>query len=270
MRPLQLLTPGQGLVAGVADELACEINDRELYISLRVEMAWGTRPRAAIKIVARPREHHVKRVYATAIVVLLVPQCAAGCDRVVLNDSRHDVHSRRIVTKVSRVRCACRGEHALQQLRKALIESSIGGKVRRGPDRGSSDRIRRFGEASALVRLGSVKGVDLSKIVIVKKEEPKPEENLKWLAVGGPEKPPAKSKPGSFLIITFQNKSNQDVKLYWVDYGGGKKLYGEISKGAERKQNTYSDAVWLVTDNKDKPLGYFVAGTKMALAVIPK
>ena len=43
-----------------------------------------------------------------------------------------------------------------------------------------------------------------------------------------------------------------------------------ISKGAERKQNTYSDAVWLVTDNKDKPLGYFVAGTKTALAVIPK
>ena len=122
----------------------------------------------------------------------------------------------------------------------------------------------------ALPNLKIVKGVDLSKIVIVKKEEPKPEENLKWLAVGGPEKPPAKSKPGSFLIITFQNKSNQDVKLYWVDYGGGKKLYGEISKGAERKQNTYSDAVWLVTDNKDKPLGYFVAGTKMALAVIPK
>ena len=30
-----------GLVAGVADELACEVNDRELYISLRVEMAWG-------------------------------------------------------------------------------------------------------------------------------------------------------------------------------------------------------------------------------------
>lgn len=122
----------------------------------------------------------------------------------------------------------------------------------------------------ALPNLKIVKGVDLSKIVIVKKEEPKPEETLKWLAVGGPDKPPAKSKPGSFLIITFQNKSDKDVKLYWVDYGGGKKLYGEIAKGGERKQNTYSDAVWLVTDNQDKPLGYFVAGTKIALAVIPK
>ena len=104
------------------------------YLSRFASMAWGTRPRAAIKIVARPREHHVKRVYATAIVVLLVPQCAAGCDRVVLNDSRHDVHSGRKISEARRIRCPRRGEHAPQQLRKALIESSIGGKVRRGPE----------------------------------------------------------------------------------------------------------------------------------------
>ena len=121
-----------------------------------------------------------------------------------------------------------------------------------------------------LPNLKVIRGVDLSKIVIVKKTEPKPKESLKWLPEGGPAKPPAKSKPGSFTIITFQNKNNKNIKLYWIDYGGGKKLYGEIAKGEERKQNTYSDAVWLVTDDKDKPLGYFVAGTQEALAVIPK
>ena len=123
----------------------------------------------------------------------------------------------------------------------------------------------------ALPGLRIVRGVDLSKIVVVKKTEPKkPEESLKWLPEGGSIKPPLKSKPGSFIIVTFQNKSDKNTKLYWVDYGGGKKLYGEIAKGQERRQNTYSDAVWLVTDDKDKPLGYFVAGTKEALAVIPK
>ena len=121
-----------------------------------------------------------------------------------------------------------------------------------------------------LPNLKVIRGVDLSKIVIVKKTEPKPEESLKWLPEGGPAKPPAKSKPGSFTIITFQNKNNKNIKLYWIDYGGGKKLYGEIAKGDERKQNTYSDAVWLVTDDKDKPLGCFVAGTKEASAIIPK
>ncbi|MDP7010378.1 MAG: hypothetical protein QF685_03280 [Verrucomicrobiota bacterium] len=115
-----------------------------------------------------------------------------------------------------------------------------------------------------------VRGIDLSKVVAVKKPEPKPEYNLKWLPAEGKEKPPSKSQAGSFTIVTFQNKSDKNVKLYWIDYGGARKLYGEIAKGGERQQNTYSDAVWLVTDEKDKPMGYFVAGTKMALAIIPK
>jgi len=122
----------------------------------------------------------------------------------------------------------------------------------------------------SLPNLKVVRGIDLSKIVIVKKPVTTTQENLKWMPEGGPEKPPAKSKPGSFTIITFQNKSNKNTKLYWIDYGGSKKLYGEIAKGQERKQNTYSDAVWLITDDKEKPLGYFVAGTKEALAIIPK
>ena len=115
-----------------------------------------------------------------------------------------------------------------------------------------------------------VRGIDLSKVVTVKNPEPKPKDNLKWLPANGKEKPPSKSKTGSFTVITFQNKSTQDIKLYWIDYGGARKLYGEIAKGGDRQQNTYSDAVWLVTDEKDKPLGYFVTGTKMAVAIIPK
>ena len=122
----------------------------------------------------------------------------------------------------------------------------------------------------SLPNLKVVRGIDLSKIVIVKKPVTTTQENLKWMPEGGTEKPPAKSKPGSFTIITFQNDSNKNTKLYWIDYGGSKKLYGEIAKGQERKQNTYSDAVWLITDDKEKPLGYFVAGTKEALAIIPK
>jgi len=121
----------------------------------------------------------------------------------------------------------------------------------------------------ALPGLKVVRGVDLSKVIAVKKPEPKPEDNLKWIAAAADVKPP-KSKPGSFTVVTFQNKRDKRIKLYWVDYGGSLKLYGEIDKGADRQQNTYSDAVWLVTDEKDKPLGYFISGQKVALAVIPK
>jgi uncharacterized protein YigE (DUF2233 family) len=94
-------------------------------------------------------------------------------------------------------------------------------------------------------------------------------EELKWVVASGDVKPP-KSKPGSFTVLTFENKRSHRIKLYWVDYSGSLKLYGEINSGENRQQTTYSDAVWLVTDEKDKPLGYFVSGQKVALAVIPK
>ena len=121
----------------------------------------------------------------------------------------------------------------------------------------------------ALPKLKIVRGIDLSKVVPVKKPESKPMEELKWIVASGDEKPP-KSKPGSFTILNFENKRSHRIKLYWVDYDGSLKLYGEIDSGGNRQQTTYSDAVWLVTDEKDKPLGYFISGQKVALAVIPK
>ena len=121
----------------------------------------------------------------------------------------------------------------------------------------------------ALPELKIVRGIDLSKVVPVRKPESKPMEELKWIAASGDVKPP-KSKPASFTVLTFENKRSHRIKLYWVDYGGSLKLYGEIDSGGNRQQTTYSDAVWLVTDEKDKPLGYFISGQKVALAVIPK
>jgi hypothetical protein len=80
---------------------------------------------------------------------------------------------------------------------------------------------------------------------------------------------PAKSKLGSNTSITFQNKSKQTVKVVWVGYGGELKFYATLKPGASREQNTYSEAVWLITDANDDPLGYFEIGSERALAVIP-
>lgn len=131
----------------------------------------------------------------------------------------------------------------------------------------TDEGVEKFKKARPNVKI--VKGVDLSKIIIVKKTEPATNEELKWVAV----KPDFKlknSRPGSFIIVHFENKSGQPIKLYWVNYGGGLKLYGDIAPGATRRQTTYSEAIWLVKDAKDKSLGYFVTATKNAKAVIPK
>ena len=118
----------------------------------------------------------------------------------------------------------------------------------------------------ALPKVRVLRGVDLDKLVMAKAPEPKMEGVLKW--VPGSQMPP-KSKPGSNIIVVFKNKSKQKVKLHWVEYGGGLKLYGEIEPGAERKQNTYSGAYWVVTDLSDNQLGHFYTGQKYATAVIP-
>ncbi len=113
-----------------------------------------------------------------------------------------------------------------------------------------------------------VRGLDLSKVVVVKKPEPKPVDALKWIAASD-QKPP-NSKPGSFTTVVFENHSGRKVKLYWVEYGGGLKIYATLDVGATREQNTFSDATWLVTDEKEKPLGYFISTPKLSKAIIPK
>jgi hypothetical protein len=113
-----------------------------------------------------------------------------------------------------------------------------------------------------------VRGIDLSKIVAIPKPPPRPSEDLKWI-VAGDEKPP-RSVTGTGTEITFLNKRDIKVKIYWVEYGGGLRLYGELDPGGTRVQNTFSDATWLITDEKEKPLGYFRTTLKLGKAVIPK
>lgn len=121
----------------------------------------------------------------------------------------------------------------------------------------------------SLPQLKVVRGVDLSKLPV---EEPvRPSEKpvaVKWQT--DLSKRPAKSKLGSNMTITFVNKRKHKVKLHWVTYAGGLKEYAVLEPGASRRQNSFSEAVWLVTTEEEKPLGYFI--TIQALenhAVIP-
>jgi hypothetical protein len=121
----------------------------------------------------------------------------------------------------------------------------------------------------ALPGLKIVRGVDLSKVKIkVVSKPPKKALPLKWITANG-EMPP-KSKTGSNISITFENKSKRTVKVYWVSYSGPLKLYKTLPPGATHEQNSYSQATWLITDEKDKPLGHFITGAaELYRAIIP-
>jgi sialate O-acetylesterase len=97
---------------------------------------------------------------------------------------------------------------------------------------------------------------------------PRPSENLKWIAISGQRAP--NSVPGSGTELVILNKMDIKVKVFWVPYGGGLRFYGELDPGGTRKQNTFSSASWVITDEKDKPLGYFRTTKKRGIAVIPR
>jgi mono/diheme cytochrome c family protein len=91
-------------------------------------------------------------------------------------------------------------------------------------------------------------------------------DQLKWIAAG--KNIPPKSKNGAATLVVFENKTKQKLNLVWVGYDGVPKTYGKIDAGASRQQTTFVNNTWLITDQTDKPLGYFVAQPNVARAII--
>lgn len=116
------------------------------------------------------------------------------------------------------------------------------------------------------------RGVDLNNLPTyedVVDDRPEPKIDLKWNPVSRVENAP-KSENGVNTEVVFENKSGQPVKLYWISYGNEPTFYATLEVDANRRQNSYARNTWLVTDENEKPLGYFVVGEELARAVIPK
>ena len=91
--------------------------------------------------------------------------------------------------------------------------------------------------------------------------------DLKWVAATTVS--PPRSGNGGNTSINFENKSGKKVKLYWVGFDGNRQLYAEIATGATRMQNSYGNHTWLITDEKDVPLGHFICASVQCKGVIP-
>src|SRR4051812_22852719 len=59
--------------------------------------------------------------------------------------------------------------------------------------------------------------------------------------------------------ISFQNRSNEKRRIYWVDQEGDRKFYGIVEPGNVFKQPTLADHAWVITDDAEKCLYTFVA-----------
>lgn len=76
--------------------------------------------------------------------------------------------------------------------------------------------------------------------------------------------PRASTRTGDETSVTFVNRTEGEVELFWLDADGERKSYGKLAVGAERDQHTFAGHIWLVVNGSGRPLGAFQAEDKPA------
>jgi arylsulfatase A-like enzyme len=91
---------------------------------------------------------------------------------------------------------------------------------------------------------------------------------LKWRPADDLATPASRPDGGRFDVV-FTNGRDAPVKVYWMDRQGERKSYGTLQAGWRKPYKTRPGAVWLITDDEESPLGYFVVGDRTAHAIVP-
>lgn len=68
--------------------------------------------------------------------------------------------------------------------------------------------------------------------------------------------------------VTFDNKSGQTVKIYWLDYSGNRKLYQVLENGQIYTQKTFVTHPWLITGEDDRGWQVFFPDSRPRTVVI--
>lgn len=70
------------------------------------------------------------------------------------------------------------------------------------------------------------------------------------------------------VYLMFTNNTAQKLKLFWIDYLGKARAYGEVPPYNKTIQKTFAGNVWKVTDNKGKAIGYYTTNAAYAMVTI--
>lgn len=69
-------------------------------------------------------------------------------------------------------------------------------------------------------------------------------------------------------FITFINETSKDVKLYWIDYDGGRIFYGTLKSGESKRQKVYLTHPFVLTDRNDKCLAIYLPTLEPSVAIL--
>jgi dipeptidyl aminopeptidase/acylaminoacyl peptidase len=97
-------------------------------------------------------------------------------------------------------------------------------------------------------------------------ERPDQEGPAETLASESEIRPSRNSQEETF--ITFRNRTEKPIRIYWVDTARRRQRYAELQPGQEHRQHTFVGHVWLAADPNDRPLAVFTAQLEEAAADI--
>jgi len=80
--------------------------------------------------------------------------------------------------------------------------------------------------------------------------------------------PRASLQTGRQVVLTFVNRTDSDVHLFWLDAGGQRQSYGVLGPDQERRQNTYAGHVWLAADADGNAIAVYQAVDQPARVLI--
>lgn len=111
-------------------------------------------------------------------------------------------------------------------------------------------------------------GFDLVEKIYSGKLEAKPKRFVALQKLPPEKERSLRAYAGVPVSVVFINRTDRTVHVYWLDYKGQRKSYGAIPPGGRQVQNTFSTHPFVITDEDDRGLVIFVAGTEPATATI--
>lgn len=69
-------------------------------------------------------------------------------------------------------------------------------------------------------------------------------------------------------VLAIDNRTSHDLSLFWLDFQGKRKAYGEIPAGNRTSQNTFVTHAWLLARPDGSPVAIFVATKDHCRAIV--
>lgn len=80
--------------------------------------------------------------------------------------------------------------------------------------------------------------------------------------------PHASLRTGGETQITFVNRTEKEIELFWLDPSGQRRNYGTLGPGSQRQQSTYAGHVWVAADKDGNVVAAYEAIEQRARVLI--